>query len=207
VAQQEQLAAIAAQQAALQEQLASQTVQKQSDDTAESSRSYDGSDLADYYYNVTIFNQLNARISHQLSVGHESSLNTGSNFITADYVSYGVGIIAWRGARFSISTYYEDAVESGGRLAENVEQWGVDALLTHRLTDRLTAGLGYHFGNTDSASVGRDYEQQSYSFDLSYTLNQKMSVGVGYRFLTTEAELEEQSFEQNRITLSMNYNF
>ncbi|MFZ4764151.1 MAG: outer membrane beta-barrel protein, partial [Roseimicrobium sp.] len=164
-------------------------------------------ELDDYYYNVTLANQLNARFSHQISVGHESSLNVNSNFITADYVSYGAGLIAWRGAQFSFSAYYEDAKESGGRLSEDVEQWGLDGLLTHRLTDRATVGLGYHYGNTDSAGLGRDYDQNAYTFDVNYMLTKKMSVRVGYRYLTTESETESQSFDQNRVTLSMSYNF
>lgn len=203
-----QLAAIDAQIAAANEKLATQTVTKQSEDTTENSRSYDyDSELSDYYYNVTIFNQLNARVSQQLSFGHESSLNVASNFITADYVTYGVGIVAWRGSRISISGYYEDAKESGGRLAEDVSQYGFDTLLTHRITDRVTAGIGYHYGDTDSATVGRDYVQHAFSLDVSYMVNQKMNVGLGYRHLITEAEDELQSYDQDRISLSVNYNF
>jgi hypothetical protein len=175
---------------------------------AQQSRSFDqNSEHDDYYYNVTLYNQLNARISHQLSFGHETALNTSSNFTTADYASYGIGIIAWQGARIGVSTYYEDAEESGGTLAEDVEQWGIDALISHRLTSRLSMGVGYHYGNTDSASGGRDYEQQSYSIDFSYSLNAKTNVGFGWRYLKTDAEEEVQSFDQNRFTLSMNYNF
>ncbi len=204
----QQLAALTAQQEALESQLATQTVQKQADDTTEAGRSFDTtSEFDDYYYNVTLFNQLNARISHQFSFGHESSLNSSSTFTTADYASYGIGIIAWRGALVSISGYYEDAQESGGRLAEDVEQYGIDTLLTYRLTDRLTVGLGYHAGTTDSNILGRDYEQSAYSIDFSYSLNSKMNVGFGYRHITTEAEEELQSFDQNRFTLSVNYNF
>ena len=203
-----QIAAIDAQIAAANEKLATQTVQKQADDATENSRSFDyKNELSDYYYNVTIFNQLNARISHQLSFGHESSLNVASNFITADYVTYGMGIVAWRGARISLSGYYEDAKESGGRLAEDTEQYGFDSLLTHRITDRVTAGIGYHYGTTDSATVGRDYVQHAFSFDVSYMVNQKMNVGIGYRHLITDAEDEQQSFDQDRLSLSVNYNF
>jgi hypothetical protein len=205
---QEQLAAIQTQQAALEDQLAAQQIQKQQDDVTENSRSFDtNNEFDDYYYNVTLFNQLNARISHQLSFGHESSLNTSSNFLTADYITYAMGIIAWRGARFTISTYYEDAEESGGRLAEDVEQWGIDALLTHRLNDRLVLGLGYHYGNTDSNLLLRDYNQHAFSVDVSWAFNRKMNVGVGYRYLTTDAEDNRQSFDQNRFVMSMNYNF
>ena len=180
---------------------------KVAQDSQLSAHTYDGADLNDYYYNVSLFNQFNSRVSQTLSFGHESSLNTSSNFITADYVSYGVGIIAWRGAKLSLSGYYEKSNESGGRLAEDSKQYGFDAFLTHRLTDRLTSGLGYHFGNTDSNLALRDYYQNAFTADLTYTVSRKMTVGLGYRYWTTKAENHDLDFDQNRIIMTMNYNF
>ncbi len=180
---------------------------KVAQDAQLSAHTYDSADLGDYYYNVSLFNQFNSRVSQTLSFGHESSLNTSSNFITADYISYGVGIIAWRGAKFTMSGYYEKANASGGRLAEDTKQYGFDAFLTHRLTDRMTAGLGYHYGNTDSNLVLRDYSQNAYTVDLTYSVNQKMTLGFGYRYYTTTAENHDLDFDQNRIIMTMNYNF
>lgn len=191
----------------LEDLLAVQRLLKQRDDELELSRSYDNSDLSDYYYNVTIYNQINQRVSHQLSFGHESSLNTTSNFITADYISYGIGIIAWRGSYLAVSTYYEEAEESGGRLAEDTNQWGFDVVVTHRLTKAMTVGLGYHYGDTDSNVVLRDYVQQSFTVDLNYALTSKMNVGLGYRYWTSDAEDNNVDFDQNRVIMSMNYNF
>lgn len=202
-----QVEAMEAQREQLQNLLTFQRLQKQRDDVTENSRTFDYSDLSDYYYNVTLFNQLTSRVSHQLSFGHESSLNTTSNFITADYISYGVGIVAWRGSTLSLSTYYEKGEESGGRLAEDTEQWGFDALLTHRLTNHITAGLGYHYGNTDSNLVLRDYDQHAISLDFTYSITQKMTLGLGYRFWTTNAENSDLDFDQNRFILSLMYNF
>ncbi len=192
----------------LQSQLSTQTIQKQRDDVTASSHTFDNTrDKNGYYYNVSISNQLNARISQQLSFGHESSLNTTSNFTTADYVNYGVGIIAWRGSRLTLSGYYEKSDESGGQFRENIKQYGFDALLVHRLSDHLTFGLGYHYGDIMSDVAIRSYKQQSYTVDLNYALTSKMNVGLGYRFWKTDAENPNQSFTQNRYILSMNYNF
>lgn len=194
--------------AQLQSQLATQTIQKQRDDVTASSRTFDNTtDKNGYYYNVSIYNQLNARVSQQLSFGHESSLNTTSNFTTADYASYGIGIIAWRGARLTLSGYYEKSEESGGQFKEDIEQYGFDVLLVHRLSDHLTIGLGYHYGNVMSDTINRSYKQNSYTVDLSYALTSKCNIGLGYRFWKTDAEDPTQSFDQNRYILSMNYNF
>ena len=186
-------------------------------------RTNDSSDLSDYYYNVTISNRLTSRISHALSFGHESALNTTSNFITADFVSYGVGIIAWRGSRLSLSGYYESAEESGKgeqrtgslengdlkseQLKEDIDQWGLDAYLSHQLSPRLRGGIGYHFGASESSKPDRDYSQNSINLDLNYTVTSKLSVGLGYRFFMTEADDSLYEFDQNRFIMSANYNF
>ncbi len=202
-----QSAAYTEQRQQLSDLLAAQQIQKQADDDFENGHTFDGNDLSDYYYNVTLFNQLNSRIAHQLSFGHESSLNTTSNFITADYITYGMGIIAWRGSRISLATFYEQAEDSGGRLAENTDQWGIDAFLSHRLTNTVTLGFGYHYGNTDSNLEGRDYEQHAFTLDFNYAVNRKLNLGLGYRFWTTDAEDPTQSFDQNRVIMTVNYNF
>ncbi len=167
----------------------------------------DASDLGDYYYNVTLSNQLSARVNQVLSFGHESALGNISNSITADYVTYGIGIIAWRGSRLSVSAYYEDAEMSGGRLAENLEQYGFDVYLSHTLNSWCRMGAGYHYGITDSNLPGRDFDQDSFSVDLSVAVSRKASLSLGYRYFTTDADSPELGFDQNRIVMSFNYNF
>jgi hypothetical protein len=207
-AAQVQLAALQSQLAAAQTTQAQQTTQKASEDAEFNSRSFDRKNSeSDYYYNVVISNQLNSRVTQQLSFGHESSLNNTSNLITADYLSYGVGIIAWRGARITLSGYYESSVESGGTLKEDVDQYGFDVNLVHRLGQNLTAGIGYHFGNTDSDLELRDYVQNSFTVDLNYQLNRKWNVGLGYQYWKTKADDPSQTFTQNRIILSSGYSF
>lgn len=167
----------------------------------------DTADLSDYYYNVTVSNRLSSRVSQALNFGHESALNTDSNFITADYVSYGVGIIAWSGSRLSLSSYYENAEDSGGDNAENIDQWGMDAYLSHQLSPSVRAGVGYHYGSATSDLANRDYIQQAFSIDMNWAMSRKMNVTVGYRFFTTEADADVLSFDQNRVIISANYNF
>jgi hypothetical protein len=204
----------ATQQAALSSQLnqlnallAQQQATQFNEDAEFASNNRDSSDLSDYYYNVTLTNQLSARISQSLSFGHESALNTTSNFITADYVSYGVGIIAWRGSRISLSGYFEDAEESGGTEKEDLTQRGLDAYVSHQLNSRLRLGVGYHYGVTESSLVNRDYVQHAFNVDLNFALSRKMTVALGYRFWTTDADDDVNDFDQNRAVVQVNYNF
>ncbi len=206
--QQAAIATLDQQQLQLQQQLQQQQITKANEDTEFASRTFDhNSKHTDYYYNVTVSNQLNARVTQQLSFGHETSLNNVSNFVTADYVSYGVGIIAYRGMRLTLSGYFENAKDSGGNQAENIKQYGFDVLLTHRLSDHLTAGVGFHYGNINSNLIGRDYDQNAFTVDLNYALTTKWNVGVGYRYWRTNAEDPTLSFTQNRVILTTNYNF
>lgn len=179
----------------------------QKEDTVFLSNSRDTNDLSDYYFNVTLSNQLSSRVSQALSFGHESALNTTSNYITADYVNYGVGIIAWRGARLAVSGYYEDAQESGGHEKEDLTQWGFDTYLSYAITPRVRAGVGYHYGNTDSSREDRSYVQHAFNADVNFAINRKCTVALGYRYWTTDADTEENSFDQNRIIMAVNYSF
>lgn len=203
-----QLAALQGQLTQAQSRLAQQTATRASEDTTFNSRTFDrSSSQNDYYYNVVISNQLNARISHQLSFGHETSLDNTSNASTADYVSYGMSIIAWRGARVSLNAYYQDTEQSGGNLREDLKQYGFDISLVHRLGEHLTGGIGYHYGNFDSELPLRDYAQHSISVNLNYQLSRRWNVGLGYQFWKTDADDPDQSYTQNQIILSTNYNF
>ncbi len=177
----------------------------------------DSDSLTTPYYNVTLSNRLTPRLSQAVNFGYEAALNTTSNYTKANYVSYGLGIIAWEGSRLSISGYYEDAHESGGvpgRVAtfdgtekQNLEQYGVDVYLSHQLTSRIRAGVGYHYGIANSNLIDGDYTQQSVSFDINYALSRKLSASLGYRYFLTDAQLLLASFNQNRFIMSMNYNF
>ena len=176
----------------------------------------DNSDLSDFYYGVTISNQLNSRVSQSLSFGHESSLNVTSNFITSDYINYGLSVIAWKGSRISISGYYEQAEASGGAYAQDLSQYGLDFHVAHRLSSKISLGAGYHFGRTDTDATGEfatrgNFDQHAFNFDLTYVLSPKCNVSLGYRYyitdVTTGPAYDFQDFEQNRVILGVNYNF
>ena len=171
------------------------------------SNTQDTSDLNDYYFNLTFSNQLSARVNQVISMGHESALSNLSNFVTADYINYGIGVIAWRGSRFSMSAYFEDADMSGGLQAEDLQQYGLDVYITHQLNSWCRVGAGYHFGNTDSNQENRDFNQNAFSADVNFLISRKATLSLGYRHMTTEAEDPELSFDQNRVVMGLNYAF
>jgi len=92
-------------------------------------------------------------------------------------------------------------------LREDVDQWGMDAYLSHQFTSRLRGGVGYHYGVSESSQESRDYTQNSFNVDFSYLVNSKLSLSLGYRFFTTDADDSVYEFDQNRFVMSANYNF
>lgn len=172
----------------------------------------DRSDLSGYYYNFSITNQLNARFSHTLSLGHESSINLASNYITADFINYGLSMVAWKGGRFSLSGYYEHASPSFTNLAFpgaqfDVTQYGFDFYYTHQLSSRLRLGAGYHFGRADSQSITQDFDQHGFSVDLNYVLTSKAGLNLGYRYFITDTQNIAGDSAQTRLIMGFNYNF
>ncbi len=172
----------------------------------------DREDLSSYYYNFSITNQLNARFSHTLTIGHESSINLSSNYITADFVNYGLSMVAWKGGRFSLSGYYEYAQPSFSHplfamAQSDVVQFGLDFYYTHQLTSKLRLGAGYHFGRSDSQNPLQDFDQHGFSVDLNYMLSAKAGVNLGYRYFLTDTVGVNTDATQTRLILGINYNF
>lgn len=172
----------------------------------------DTTDLNGYYYTFSLTNQLNARFSHTLTVGHESSINLSSNFVTADFVNYGIAMVAWKGGRFSLSGYFERANPSSsdpafpGSQADSM-QYGADFYYSHKLTAKLSAGLGYHFGRADFQGVGNESDQHGFSFDLNYALNAKAALNFSFKHWITDSRGAATDSTQDRVTMGINYNF
>lgn len=172
----------------------------------------DTSDLSDYYYSVSISNQINNRVSHSLSLGHESALNLTSNYVTADFLNYGIAIVTSKGGRLSLTSYVERAMPSQinpafPQTGADLMQYGFDVYYNHQITSKIRMGAGYHFGVTDSDSPAGDFDQHAFNVDFSAMLTQKSSINLGYRYFLTNAYNSNFDFQQHRIVLGLNYNF
>ena len=173
----------------------------------------DTSDLNGYYYNLSITNQLNARFSHTLTVGHESSINLASNYVTSDFINYGLSMIAWKGGRFSLSGYYEHSTPSlidptFAGTGHKLSQYGLDFYYTHQLTSKLRFGSGYHFGSADYYGItGNDTYQHGFSLDLNYAVSAKAGINIGYRYFLTDTKQAIGDSTQTRVIIGLNYNF
>lgn len=167
----------------------------------------DTKDLSDFYFNFSISNQINNRLSHVLSFGHESALNLTSNFITADYVNYGMSIITSKGGRLSLTSFFESARPSSPVAQTDLVQYGFDAYYNHQITSKIRMGVGYHFGRTDSEAANGDFDQHAFNLDFTTAITQKANLNFGYRYFLTNAYNSNFDFTQHRVILGLNYNF
>lgn len=172
----------------------------------------DSTDLSDYYFNFSINHQINNRISHVLSLGRESALNLSSNFITANYLNYGVSIITSKGGRLSITGYHEQAEPSlfnpgYAQTQATVTQYGLDTYYNHQITSKISMGVGYHFGRTDSEAANADFDQHAFNANFVMALTEKAMLNMGYRYLTTKTYGSNLDFNQHRMILGLSYNF
>jgi len=172
----------------------------------------DNSDLSDFYFNFSLSNQINNRLSHVLTLGHESALNLSSNFITADFVNYGISMITAKGGKLSVTGYFENAKPSQsnpgfGLTQQDLIQYGMDIYYSQQVTSKINMGAGYHYGITDSKSPIGDFDQHAFNVDFNTALTQKASLSLGYRYFLTNTYNVAQDFDQHRFILGINYNF
>src|SRR2546423_1996014 len=74
----------------------------------------DAHDLNDYYANAVLSHRVNAILTQNLSVGHETQLGVNSNYVKLNYVRHTATWNIFYHTLFSTELFYEDADDSGG---------------------------------------------------------------------------------------------
>jgi hypothetical protein len=145
----------------------------------------DPHDVSDYYANLLISHRINATVSHNLSIGHESQLGVNSNFVRLNYARHTSTWNIFYHTLFSTELFYEDAEDSGGLgvlflpvpgvpnvnpfVAEHIHRYGGALSLGYQLTPHVTLGFRYQYTQKDSDQPLRDYRQNRVSLDGTYS--------------------------------------
>ncbi|HSP44510.1 MAG TPA: hypothetical protein VLO30_00825, partial [Chthoniobacterales bacterium] len=74
----------------------------------------DAHNLSDYYANALLSHRVNAVLTQNLSVGHETQLGVNSNYVKLNYVRHTTTWNIFYHTLFSTELFYEDADDSGG---------------------------------------------------------------------------------------------
>jgi hypothetical protein len=145
----------------------------------------DSHDLNDYYANALLSHRVNAVLTQNLSVGHETQLGVNSNYVKLNYVRHTTNWNILYHTLFSTELFYEDADDSGGSgilfgpvpgvpnvnpfVAEHIHRYGGALTLGYQLTPHVTLGLRYQYTQKDSDQPLRDYRQNRVSVDGTYS--------------------------------------
>jgi len=129
----------------------------------------DQDELEDYYANLLITHRINAAISHQLSIGHESQLGVNSNFITLNYIRHSATWNIINRTLLQTEFFYMEADESGGIIDEHFHRYGGALSVGYQLTTHVTLGARYQYTEKDSDAFLRDYTQNRISLDGTYS--------------------------------------
>jgi hypothetical protein len=145
----------------------------------------DAHDLNDYYANMLLSHRVNAVLTQNLSIGHETQLGVNSNYVKLNYVRHTTTWNIFYHTLFSTELFYEDADDSGGSgllfqpipgvpninpfVAEHIHRYGGALTLGYQLTPHVTLGLRYQYTQKDSDQPLRDYQQNRVAFDGTYS--------------------------------------
>ena len=136
----------------------------------------DDSSLGSYYANITISNNLNPRLSHSLSFGHESRSGAFSNSTEVNYIQYAASWDVIRIARIGFHASFEDVQESGGLFAQHLHNFTIGLQSAFQLTKHINIALAYYYtkreanGNSDLlAENDLDFAENRFLLRLGYT--------------------------------------
>jgi hypothetical protein len=130
--------------------------------------------LSSYYVSAEVNHELTKFISHGLSAVHEirAGINQGSDHIESSVVTYHASWKARPNTTLSADLFYEMGKEpqlgSMGPSTEEFDRFGAGVQLSHQLTRKFSAGLGYDFTLRKSNQPRRDYQQNRLTLHLRY---------------------------------------
>lgn len=140
---------------------------------------YDNSDFSGPYAGLSYSARISDRLSHELALGYESTLDVSANYNTSKYANYGLTAEVWEGGRATASGLFETSVDSDSPFSTAVTSWGFDLHLSQRLTSRLSASAAYSYGQFDFEAPR--------PFSIVFVPNEKQhAVGVKLMFEVTK---------------------
>ena len=135
----------------------------------------DSSNIDGYYANLSIIHTLNNYFSHRVALGHEAQLGTLSNFTTVNYVRYSWNWDVLNRVSVGGDGSFEDAQESGGIFAEDIQRYTAGIYLSYALTKKLGVGMHYRYTKRDSTGgsvlggSSLDYYENRVGVDFHYS--------------------------------------
>jgi hypothetical protein len=128
-------------------------------------------DSSSFYGSLQIDHQVNANVSHSLSIGEQLQLGVNSSALQLFYVRHAAVWRIFRRVDLNTSLYYEHGKEEGESLLGNAEEYdrfGFGLNVGVQLFRKVITSFAYNFNVKQSNLPGRDYYQNSLLLNVSY---------------------------------------
>lgn len=130
-----------------------------------------GNDTEDFdgvYANFGFTHELNAFITHELTVGREATLGVNSNFIDLFYVRHTAKWEIINDVELITRLFYEEGKESGVFNAEDSTRYGASIGASYQFAPTWILSGQYSFIRKESNLDLRDYEQNRFVLGITY---------------------------------------
>ena len=130
-----------------------------------------GNDTEDFdgvYANFGFTHELNASITHELTIGRETTLGVNSNFIDLFYVRHTAKWEIIKDVELITRLFYEEGNESGVFNSEEATRYGASIGASYQFAPTWILSAQYSFIRKDSNLDLRDYEQNRILLGVTY---------------------------------------
>lgn len=128
----------------------------------------DSSSFDSVVFTVTLNNQLNRWLNHNLTLRRYTTLGIGSNFTDVYRVDYSVNAEIVQDVTTSLNFFHEWFTDSGGFNAQRGRRWGVGPVLGYQVTPSTRLSIGYQRTERDVGGMLYDYTQNVAFIDLNH---------------------------------------
>ena len=166
----------------------------------------DSESLDSTYWSASIENDLNDRLTHNVTVGSGASIGVSSNYVETSQAAYET---KWKVFDETIVTggvNFQRSTESGGLLKEEIESVQYRVGLRQQITEHTALGVNFSHYQNESDLTKRDYDQQRLQVYCTVDINDKLELRASYQRWDVDSQ-DDSSFTQNSATLGLTFHF
>lgn len=128
----------------------------------------DNNGFKNFVWSLSVRNQLNRLLSHQIQYSRFTTLGIGSNFTEIDMVTYGFNLDLIKDLTSTVNFTYQWNKDSGGTSAEKAALWTFTPMISYPLIKNGAASLTYSHTEKETTRFESNYQQNTISVQLSY---------------------------------------
>lgn len=167
----------------------------------------DSSSLENGYWNASLENDLNDRLTHSVSIGEGAAIGISSNYVQSSQLGYSLQFRVFDSTVVTGGVNFLRSTESDVIFGEEIESVYYHLGVRHQVTEHTSLGLSYSHSDNNSDLDDRDYDQQRLQAYCSIDLNESLELRASYQRWDVDSSNEVGGFGQNSATLGLTYKF